>query len=162
MTRRTDHDLDRTTTLSELREAGACTERYQHLCTSLGADWGDHEPISLSLIVEYNGVDDAEWALGNCPSLQEIDAAYNAQRDEIKAAYWSRRNDHKAAYDAQPRGTFADYWSRLKEIDAAYDAQRRDIYTDYWWLRRRLKIDFDAQREALLLSLVAEAEGQAA
>lgn len=60
------------TTLNRLREAGACTERYQHLLRALGGPSFHHEePINLLTILEHNGVEDCLWAL--CATAENCD-----------------------------------------------------------------------------------------
>jgi Imm-5 like putative immunity protein len=58
-----------TTTLALLHAAGACTARYRHLCAALGgaATYGKDTPISLTRILDTNGLDDALWALCAVP-----------------------------------------------------------------------------------------------
>ena len=53
------------TTLNLLRKANACTSRYKVLCKALGGAkrYGYSSPISITFIVENNGLDDALWAL---------------------------------------------------------------------------------------------------
>ena len=69
-----------TTTLNRLREANACTERYQHLLKALGGPKFDHNaPINLLTILDSNGVDDCLWALQateqNCDVVARLMAA---------------------------------------------------------------------------------------
>ena len=51
-----------TTTLYRLRKHHACKDRYDHLVSKLGPEWGDQQPINLRKILEYNGIDDCLWA----------------------------------------------------------------------------------------------------
>jgi hypothetical protein len=53
------------TTLQKLKDNDACKPRFDHLVESLG-EYGFSEPISISKILETNGVQDALWALRAC------------------------------------------------------------------------------------------------
>jgi hypothetical protein len=53
-----------TTTFKRLREAHACSSRYEFLRKALPRKkYGDDTPINLLTILEMNGLDDALWAL---------------------------------------------------------------------------------------------------
>ena len=58
------------TTKRQLREYGACEERYDILCTWAPKD--DGAEISLLEILDRNGVEDAIWALRACDGNEEI------------------------------------------------------------------------------------------
>ncbi len=61
-----------TTTLNRLKDAGACTERYEHLLRCLGGPSFDHNaPIDLLSILEHNGAEDCLWAL--CATEQDCE-----------------------------------------------------------------------------------------
>ena len=49
------------TTLKQLRNFNACTDRYNHLKTALGENYGDDTPIPLVKILGINGLNDALW-----------------------------------------------------------------------------------------------------
>ncbi len=53
------------TTFARLHKARACIDQYRHLAKALGGitKYGQDTPISLTQIVELNGLDDALWAL---------------------------------------------------------------------------------------------------
>lgn len=53
------------TTLKELRKARACTDRYTLLRKGLGANYGDSTPITMTQILDLNGLDDCLWAILN-------------------------------------------------------------------------------------------------
>jgi len=59
-----------TTTLKKLREYRACENRYDHLVEALGDEYGDDTPLSVSRILDTNGVSDALWALRACDMSQ--------------------------------------------------------------------------------------------
>lgn len=56
------------TTFRQLKEAGACSERYRYLARKLGGvkKHGKDTPITLKQILDINGLDDALWALRAC------------------------------------------------------------------------------------------------
>ena len=58
------------TTLKKLREYRACENRYDHLVKALGDEYGDDTPLSVSRILDTNGVSDALWALRACDMSQ--------------------------------------------------------------------------------------------
>jgi len=51
------------TSLYRLRKHNACTDRYNHLVSKLGPEWGDKDEINLLDILEHNGTADCLWAL---------------------------------------------------------------------------------------------------
>ncbi|MGA8147241.1 MAG: hypothetical protein WB870_06635 [Gallionellaceae bacterium] len=53
------------TTLKQLRAADACVPRYTHLRQALGPKYGDNKPITMTQILDLNGVDDCLWAIVN-------------------------------------------------------------------------------------------------
>ena len=53
-----------TTTLQQLKDAGASPSRYKHLREELGKDFAMTTALPLSRILEINGREDALWALG--------------------------------------------------------------------------------------------------
>ena len=51
------------TTLNAIREHAPCAEGWKKLLTYLGKTEADDEPLSLLMILDSNGLDDALWAL---------------------------------------------------------------------------------------------------
>jgi hypothetical protein len=51
------------TTFNLAKEANACTEGVDKLRAALGPDWPDDKLIPLTLVLKYNGIADAIWAL---------------------------------------------------------------------------------------------------
>ncbi len=51
------------TTLKQLREVNACTERYTFLRKAIGPKYGDKKPITMTQILDLNGMDDCLWAI---------------------------------------------------------------------------------------------------
>jgi len=95
------------TTLSELKNAGSCEARYRHLCKALGGaeSYGKDTPISLMKILETNGINDCEWAIGMVASLSPLDDDYWAKRKPLDDDYWAKR---KTLDD--------DYWAKRKTL----------------------------------------------
>jgi len=60
-----------TTTLKKLRKYEACENRYDHLVAALGDEYGDDTPLSVSRILDINGISDALWALRACDMSQK-------------------------------------------------------------------------------------------
>ena len=53
------------TTLKQLREVNACTERYTFLRKAIGPKYGDKKPITMTQILDLNGMDDCLWAISH-------------------------------------------------------------------------------------------------
>jgi hypothetical protein len=51
------------TSLYRLRKHNACSDRYDHLVSKLGPEWGDKDEINLLDILKHNGTADCLWAL---------------------------------------------------------------------------------------------------
>ena len=51
------------TSLYRLRKHQACKDRYDHLVSKLGPEWGDKDEINLLDILKHNGAADCLWAL---------------------------------------------------------------------------------------------------
>ena len=52
-----------TTTLNEIKKHIPCSEGWAKLLNHLGKTQADDDPLSLMVILESNGIDDAIWAL---------------------------------------------------------------------------------------------------
>ena len=63
------------TTLKKLRKYEACEDRYVYLTATLGDEYGDDTPLSVSRILDTNGVSDALWALRACDMSQKDENA---------------------------------------------------------------------------------------
>ena len=120
-------------TLKDLRQAKACYTGYNKLVCSLqGQPFTDKyrdmksyirfaykEPISLSFILENNGLDDALWAL-RCIK--------DADRDIRLFSVWCARQVQHLMIDSQSTNTldvverFANGKATKEELDAATDA----------------------------------------
>lgn len=51
------------TTLNKIRDCDPCTEGWEKLLRSLGKIKADDEPLSITTILDSNGLDDALWCL---------------------------------------------------------------------------------------------------
>src|ERR1700693_1097961 len=60
------------TTLKALRAANACTDRYTHLRKALGPKYGDNKPVTMTQILDLNGVDDCLWAIINTQKADRL------------------------------------------------------------------------------------------
>jgi len=114
-----------TTTFGELREAGACRERYRFLAKALGGvkEYGERAPISVATILEKSGLDDAGWAMSDVPSLKPLYDAYWAQLEPLYDAYRAQLKPLDDAYRAQLKPLYDAYWAQLEALDDAYLAQ---------------------------------------
>mgnify|MGYP001316261842 CR=1 FL=1 len=59
------------TSLYRLRKHNACSDRYDHLVSKLGPEWGDKDDINLLDILKHNGTADCLWAL--CATVKHPD-----------------------------------------------------------------------------------------
>ena len=50
-------------TLNEIRKHNPCAEGWEKLLTYLGKTKADDEPLSLLIILDSNGINDALWCL---------------------------------------------------------------------------------------------------
>ncbi len=69
------------TTLNLLKKACACTDRYRHLCKSLGGakKYGYNTPIQFPDLLEMNGLADTLWALRTVPEEQQKERDFIAR-----------------------------------------------------------------------------------
>ena len=69
------------TTLTLLKKNHACTDRYRHLCKSLGGakKYGYNTPIQFPDLLAMNGLDDTLWALRAVPKEQEPERDFIAR-----------------------------------------------------------------------------------
>jgi hypothetical protein len=111
-----------TTTLNRLKAAGACTERYRHLVTSLGGVSFDHDqPINLITILSLNGAEDCIWALRAAAEPCERQARLIAA-DCAETVLPLYERDYPA--DQRPRTAIgvARQLARGQEVAADWDA----------------------------------------
>ena len=109
------------TTLNKIRAHGPCRSGWEKLLRNLGKKQADDEPLSITTILESNGIDDALWCL----------CAVDGHRREMRlfAVDCARSVQHLmtdprsvAALDVAER--HADGHATDDELDAAWDAAR--------------------------------------
>ena len=115
-------------TLAILRDNHACQERYDYLVEKLGTDFGDDEPLSLSRILEINGIADCFWAFNCFSAIYEDELRLIA----TKTAVWSARQalkyfTEKYPDDDRPRKAIeaAEAYIENASARAAYAAAAR-------------------------------------
>jgi len=112
-----DHAIRLTTTLNRLKQAGACTDRYRHLCKALGTGFDRDAEIDLLTILDLSGTEDCLWAL--CATVQNCDTVARLMAADFAEAVLP---SYERIYqnDAQPRLAIEATRSfALGRIDAA-------------------------------------------
>jgi len=136
------------TTLNQIREKSPCAEGWRKLLAHLGKQRADDEPLTITQIIDSNGLDDALWCLRAVQgrdleirlyavwcarqvqhqmtdprSLAALDAAENFAIGEVtKADLAAAREAAWAAAEAAARGvTWGAAW------DAARSAQENRL-----------------------------------
>ncbi|WP_291449087.1 putative immunity protein [Desulfovibrio sp.] len=139
------------TTLNRIRSTKPCQSGWKKLLRHLGKIMADDEPLSLSVILESNGIDDAIWslqAIDACPEIQlfavrcvrqiqhtlddirSLNALDVAERyavgaatvDELEAAQAAARNAARATEDAAEDALLAAWAAWAATEDTAEDA----------------------------------------
>jgi len=105
-----------TTTLYRLRKFRACKDRYAHLVSKLGPEWGDQDEINLLDILEHNGIDDCLWAFRAAVKHPEGDQVMRLMAADFAEAVLSIYEKEYPS-DTRPR----------KAIQAARDNANRKI-----------------------------------
>ena len=107
------------TTLNAIRARGPCAEGWKKLLTYLGKTEADDEPLSLLMILDSNGLDDALWALR---------AVEGYDREKRLYAVWCARQvkhlliDQRSLNALEVAERFARGRATREELDAALDA----------------------------------------
>ena len=107
------------TTLNAIREHGPCAEGWKKLLTYLGKTEADDEPLSLLMILDSNGLDDALWALR---------AVEGYDREKRLYAVWCARQvkhlliDQRSLNALEVAERFARGRATREELDAAWAA----------------------------------------
>jgi hypothetical protein len=119
-----------TTTFKQLKAAGACTEGYKKLATSLGGitKYGAETPISLIQILDSNGVEDCLWSLRAVDHPDRDKIARYIACDCAESVLWiyekynaTDKRPHKAIRIAR---LFANGEATEQELKAAWAAAR--------------------------------------
>jgi hypothetical protein len=107
------------TTLNKIREHSPCTEGWKKLLSHLGKTQADDEPLSITTILDSNGLDDALWC------LRAVDGHEKEMR--LYAVWCARQVQHlmtdKRSIDAlDVAERYANGQATQEELDAAWDA----------------------------------------
>jgi len=117
------------TTLNKIRAHSPCESGWKKLLSNLGKTKADDEPISITYILDSNGLDDALWCLRAVDGYQRemrlyaVDCARSVQhlmKDQrsIDAIDVAERHAHGQATDA--------------ELNAAWDAAKTAAGDAVW------------------------------
>ena len=118
------------TSLYRLRKSNACKDRYDHLVSKLGPEWGDKAPINLLDILAHNGTADCLWALHAVTKHPHGEMVMRLMAVEFAAAVLPIYED-KYPGDYRPRNALQAAWEYAHgeitsaELAAAWDAAAR-------------------------------------
>ena len=107
------------TTLNDIRAHNPCPDGWRKLLAYLGKTEADDEPLSLLMILDSNGLDDALWALR---------AVEGYDREKRLYAVWCARQvkhlliDQRSLNALEVAERFARGRATLEELTAAYAA----------------------------------------
>ena len=125
-----------TTNFKRLREAGACTGRYKHLTKRLGGitSYGRETPITLTQILDANGIKDALWALVACPDSDRFARHLACDFAEEVLPIFERQypDDDRPRECIEVARRFADGEATTKERDAAWAAAEAAAEAAAW------------------------------
>jgi hypothetical protein len=119
------------TTLNAIRVHGPCVDGWKKLLRHLGKTEADDEPLTLTTILDSNGLDDALWCLRACDGIDceaRLFAIWCARQVQhlmidprsLAALDVAERNAHGRATDAKLSAASAAAWSAASA--AARDA----------------------------------------
>ncbi len=120
------------TTLNKIRSHSPCTSGWTKLLKNLGKTMPDDEPLTITTILDSNGLDDALWCLRAVDGYQKemrlyaVDCARSVQHlltdtRSIAAIDVAERHAHGLATDAELASARA---AAVAARDAARDAAR--------------------------------------
>ena len=123
------------TTLRKIREHRPCPERYRKLYKSLGGvkTYGEDTIITLEQIIDYNGLDDALWALRACNGSNVEKFVRLLACDYAERVLYIFEEEYP--YDVRPRRAievsrkYAVGKATAKELQEAYFDARFAMYT---------------------------------
>ena len=105
-----------TTTLTRIRTAKPCQDRWKRLLKHLGKTQADDEPLPFAVILESNGLDDALWC---CRTAPEYDKEWRLYFGAIAGEAWSANTVmaviRSAAWNAANKaggGTWSETWEK--------------------------------------------------
>ena len=126
-----------TTTLNKIRANHPCLNGWHKLLTHLGKTSADNEPVTLNIILESNGLDDARWCLRASDAtefemrrfarLAALDVAHMWDmpvivREYLETGDETKRAAAEAAAGAAARGSLAA-WAAARAALAAWAAE---------------------------------------
>ena len=131
------------TSLYRLRKSNACEDRYSHLVSKLGPDYGDKTPINLLDILAHNGTADCLWALRAVTKHPDGEMVMRLMAVEFAAAVLpiyekEYPNDDRPRKAIEAARAYANGKITDKERDAAWvaawaaRAAARDAARDAW------------------------------
>ena len=128
------------TTLNKIRKHGPCTDGWEKLLRHLGKTMADDEPLSITTVLDSNGLDDALWclrAVDGCERDLRLYAVWCARQVQylmtdyrsIRALDVAERYSHGSATDAEMAAARAAAWAaadaaRVAASDAGWAAAR--------------------------------------
>lgn len=107
------------TTLKELRDAGACKDRYDHLIKALGKKYGDNTPIDLVTILETNGLTDVLWIPEKAVSGDFVQRRYRLFAVACRQHILHLMDDHRSRDAVRVAHLYAYGETTDTELDAA-------------------------------------------
>ena len=133
------------TTLNEIRKHSPCTDGWQKLLAYLGKTKSDDEPLSITTILDSNGLDDALWCL----------RAVKGHDKEIRLfAVWCARQVQHLLKDQRSLDALnvAERYANGRATDDELTASRNAAWAAAW----------DVARSARIAALAAHAAWAAA
>jgi len=158
------------TTLNKIRAHSPCESGWKKLLSNLGKIKADDEPISITYILDSNGLDDALWCLRAVDGCQKemrlyaVDCARSVQhlltdKRSIDAIDVAERHAHGQATDEELNAAGTAAWTAARDAaktaagDAAKTAARTAAWDAAWTAAREVQAD-------LLRIVCAEIEGR--
>jgi len=159
------------TTLNKIRACGPCENGWKELLRNLGKTQADDEPLSISTILESNGIDDALWCLQAVDGYQRemrlfaVDCARSVQHlmtdpRSIAALDVAERHADGLATDgelaAARDAAWAAAWDAARDParDAAWDAARDAAWAAAWGAARDAAWAAARDNQSWLLAIV--------
>lgn len=109
------------TTLNKLKAHNACEERYNHLLQCLGKTQADDELLSIRTILEYNGIEDAIWAIRTVEGYDKEMRLFACDCAESALSRYEAKypNDDRPRKAIEVARRYANGEATLEELDAA-------------------------------------------
>jgi len=110
------------TTLKKLKNANACSDRFEHLKTALGETYKDDTPINLTTILEHNGLDDTLWVPISALSGDHLQQRYRLLAVACCQDILHLMKDQRSIDAVKISHLYAHGEANKKELTAARDA----------------------------------------